>query len=213
MNSLKRNYAMSNRRRSFLFFLCLIFILTLIFLDKSLFENKRQSWFSNSTQRENSDFEKYHSKKFTVTNVIDGDTLDIDCPDIKNRYTRIRLLGIDTPEINSESGEMYFAMEALEFARNTAFGKEVTIYLDEKNNTRDKYNRLLTYVMLPGGEFLNEIILSEGFAYSYTKYRHSYYNKYNQLESRARSRKKGLWLNVTPDQFPQWLQDINKETK
>ena len=102
---------------------------------------------------------------------------------------------------------MYFAREASEFARKSALGKQVTIYLDEKGNTRDKYGRLLAYVLLPDSVFLNEIMLTDGFAYAYTKYRHSYYNKYNQLESRARSNKKGLWLNVKPEQFPQWLQD------
>ena len=198
---------MSNRRRKFLFFLCLLFLSLLSFLDQKYFSRSSKIWPENKIQNSNSDFEKYHSNTFTVTNIVDGDTLDINCPDNENRYTRIRLIGIDTPELYTESGEMYYAKEASEFAGESALGKSVIIYLDEISDTRDKYGRLLAYILLPDETFLNELMLSEGFAYAYTKYRHSFYNKYNQLESRARSNKKGLWLNVTPEQFPQWLQE------
>lgn len=204
---------MSNRRRKFLFSLLLTFMLFLAFLDNSDFGYKWRFGQSSAKTKTNSDLEKYHSNSFTVTNVIDGDTLYIDCQDGQNSYTRIRLLGIDTPEINTESGDMYFAREASDFARKTSLGKQITVYLDEKENTRDKYDRLLAYVLLPDGLYLNEMMLNEGFAYAYTKYRHSFYNKYNQLESRARSGKKGLWLNVTPEQLPQWLYDRDKEAR
>lgn len=177
-------------------------------MDKGAF---KQVWFVSETQRESLDFEKYHSHTFTVTHVVDGDTIDIDYPDKKDRYTRIRLIGIDTPEIYSESGPMYFGAEASDFVKRTAQGKEVTVYLDEGNDTRDKYGRLLAYIRLQDGIFLNEIILSEGYAYAYTKFRHSFYNKYKQLESHAKSGKKGLWKNVTPEQMPSWRQE-NSET-
>ena len=203
----KHKYAISRRSKRLIFIISLLCLSLLAFLDKNYFKYSFQSLPENKTRGSNSDFEKYNSNTFTVINVVDGDTLDINCPDGQNRYTRIRLLGIDTPEINTKSGEMYFAKEASEFTRKTSLGKQVTIYLDEPSGTRDKYGRLLAYVLLPDNVFLNEILLSDGFAYSYTKYRHSYYNKYNQLESRARTNKKGLWLNVKPDQFPQWLRD------
>ncbi|MBN2590855.1 MAG: thermonuclease family protein [Sedimentisphaerales bacterium] len=209
----KGKYALSKRGQRFIFVLCLLFILILAFLDKSYFNYSFQSWHENKTQSASSDIEKYHANTFTVTNVVDGDTLDINCPDNQNIYTRIRLLGIDTPEMNTESGEMYFAREASVFAQKSALGKQVTIYLDEISDTRDKYDRLLAYVLLPDSVFLNETLLSEGYAYAYTRYKHSFYNKYNQLESRARSNKKGLWLNVKPEQFPQWFQDSKKNNK
>jgi len=188
-------------------------MLFLAFLDNSYSGHKWRFGQYSTNTKTNSDFEKYHSNTFTVTNVIDGDTLDINCRDNQNSNTRIRLIGIDTPEINTESGDMYFAREASDFARKTSLGKHVTVYLDEKENTRDIYGRLLAYILLPDGVFLNEIMLSEGFAYAYTKYRHSFYNKYNQIESRARSGKKGLWLNVTPEQMPKWRHDRDAEAK
>ena len=158
-------------------------------------------------QRNLLDIEKYHNKTFTIINIVDGDTLDINCPDNEYQHTRIRLLGIDAPETNSESGIMYFGPEATVFATESSLDKKVDIYLDEGYETRGKYDRLLAYVQLSDGSFLNEIILNEGYAYADTRFRHSFYNKYKQLESRARSNKKGLWQNVTPNQFPQWMQE------
>jgi endonuclease YncB( thermonuclease family) len=84
--------------------------------------------------------------------------------------------------------------------------KNVTVYLDENNNTRDKYGRLLAYVKLPVRRFLNEVMLSEGFAYTDWRFHHSLYHKYKKLEAAARRQKKGLWLNVTLEQMPEWRQ-------
>lgn len=202
----KRNQAMSRRMRRFIFILCITILALLVFLDNSYFRHKWQPGSKSQTQTQNSDFEKYHSKNFTVIKVVDGDTLDIDHADDQSSYTRIRLLGIDAPEVNSESGSMYFSAQATDFTEKTVLGKQVTIYLDEGNDTRGKYGRLLAYLKLSDGKFLNEIMVTEGFAYADTRFRHSFYNKYNQLQSRARSNKKGLWKNVTPDQMPQWMQ-------
>ena len=101
---------------------------------------------------------------------------------------------------------MYFGKEASDFATNLAFGKQVTIFLDKDKNPRDKYHRLLAYVQLPDGKFLNEELLSEGYAYAYLPFKHSLFNKYKQLESVARNQKEGLWANVTPEQMPKWRQ-------
>jgi endonuclease YncB( thermonuclease family) len=60
---------------------------------------------------------------------------------------------------------------------------------------------------LPDGTFLNEVLLSEGYAYADLRFKHGLYNKYKQLESVARSQKKGLWAGVTPEQMPKWKQN------
>ncbi len=203
---IRRNCAMSNHRRRFFFILCLLFTTLLIFLDNIYFGHKWQLCSTTDTQSENSDFEKYHSENFTVTNVVDGDTLDINYPDSTKKYTRVRLLGIDALEIHSESSPEYYGLQVFDFVKQSVAGQVVTIYLDEGNDTRGKYGRLLAYVKLPDGRFLNEVMLSEGFAYADTRFRHSFYNKYNQLQSRARTSKKGLWKNITPEQMPDWLQ-------
>jgi len=198
---------MSKRRRTAVFVLCILSVAVFIWLDHSPVRRKWQPAPKSDQQAKAHDFEKYHAKTFTVVNVVDGDTIDIDIPDGKYEHTRIRLWGIDTPETKSTKfGVMYFGPEAADFTRRLVLGKQVTIYLDRGKDTRGKYGRLLAYIQLPDGRFLNEALLTEGFAYADLRFRHSFYNKYRQLEALARSQKKGLWENVTRRQLPEWLQ-------
>lgn len=198
---------MSRRRKNGIVFLCLLFLTLLVLLDHGRTGRRLQFPPKSEEKTKVFDLEKYHGKTFTVVHVIDGDTIDIDVPDGRYERTRIRLLGIDTPETGGEkSGVMYFGPEASEFTKKLALGKSVTVYLDSPNPTRGKYGRLLAYVKLPDGRFLNEVLLTKGFAYADTRFSHSFYNKYRQLQAVARSDKKGLWQNVTPDQLPEWLQ-------
>jgi len=197
---------MSKRRRSIIFTLCLLLVAVFVWLDHSPIRRHWQAQPKSEEQAKAYDFEKYHKKIFTVVNVVDGDTIDIDAPDDKYNQTRIRLWGIDTPETkHPERGVMYFGPEAADFTKNLTLGKQVTVYLEE-HRTRGYYGRLLAYVQLPDDRFLNEVLLSEGFAYADLRFRHSFYNKYRQLEAAARSQKRGLWQNVTREQMPEWLQ-------
>ena len=216
----KTTFAVSRRQQSILLAFGVLLISLLIGLDHSLLRHKRHF----QPQSAPVDFEKYNAKTFTVVKVVDGDTIDIDVPYGKYNHTRIRLWGIDTPETKSRSFGMpkldslkllpsakpdapvaYFGPQAYEFTKSLTLGKPVTVYLD-KADTRDKYDRLLAYIQLPDGRFLNEVLLGEGFAYADTRFKHSFYHKYKQLESAARSSKKGLWEKVTPDQMPEWRQ-------
>ncbi len=201
---------MSRRRRTGIIVLCILAVVLFVRLDHSLVKYKWQPQPKTEEQAKANDFQKYHAKTFTVVKVVDGDTIDIDIPDVNDSYTRIRLWGIDTPETkNPKLGVMYFGPEAAEFATKLVLGKPVTAYLDEGNNTRGKYGRLLAYVQLPDGRFLNEVLLAEGFAYADLRFRHSFYNRYKQLDASARGLKKGLWEKVTREQLPEWLQRMN----
>jgi micrococcal nuclease len=170
-----------------------------ITLDHTSVSYHRQRRHRSDRQIRAHDFQKYHAKTFKVINVVDGDTIDLGIPDGQDQHTRIRLWGVDTPE-------MYFGPEAGEFTDRETLGKEVVVYLDEANHTRDKYDRLLAYVQLPEGDFLNEKLLSQGFAYADLRFDHSFYNKYQQLQASARSLKRGLWKKVSREQLPEWLQ-------
>lgn len=139
--------------------------------------------------------------------VVDGDTLHLGVADTSGDVTKVRLIGIDAPEMGSgERERMYYAQEATEAAKRMALGKSVTVYLDRQAGSRDRYQRLLAYIQLPDGRFLNEELLSQGFAYADLRFKHGYYQKYLQLEAGARSLKEGLWAHVTIDQMPQWRQ-------
>ena len=203
---------MSRRRKTGILLLCLLGFALLAWLDHSTIAYRWPGRRSTDTPTQTDDLDTYHGKTFTVIHAIDGDTFDIDIPDGRHARTRVRLLGIDAPETNSEQATpMVFGPQATECLRELAFGKSVVVYLDAPNPTRGKYSRLLAYIQLPDGRFLNEVLLAEGCAYADRRFRHSFFNKYQQLEARARSGKKGLWRNATREQLPEWLQRMESK--
>ncbi|MHC4293119.1 MAG: thermonuclease family protein [Planctomycetota bacterium] len=199
-------YISSRHKKRALLSLLLVAVAFLIWYDRHYFANK---WPQTQTeqQKNTSDFSRYHGKIFRVLKVVDGDTLDIDEPDGQDDTTRIRLWGVDTPETkNPSTGQMFFGPQASDFTTKSTLNKQVTVFLDEGNNTRGKYGRLLAYIQLPDGRFVNEALLTGGFGYADVRFKHSFYHKYQQLETAARSQKKGLWQEVKREQLPIWLQ-------
>jgi micrococcal nuclease len=94
--------------------------------------------------------------------VIDGDTVDID---IGGREERVRLIGIDTPELHTETGAPEcMAPEAREFsASQLPAGTEVRLERDVVG--RDDYGRLLAYVYRRDDDaMVNELIVAGGYA-------------------------------------------------
>ena len=195
---------MSRRRRSGVILLCVLAAIAFAFLDHAVVKHKVRPLLLGE-RAAGSDHALYHGRSFSVVRVIDGDTLDIDASDDGQEYTRVRLLGIDTPETKGVAEPAYYGAEAAAFTTELAEGKEVALYLS-RDRTRGYYGRLLAYVKLPDGDFLNELLLAEGYAYADTRFEHDLYNKYQQIESMARARDKGLWREVRPDQMPNWLQ-------
>ncbi|MDD5506270.1 MAG: thermonuclease family protein [Candidatus Omnitrophica bacterium] len=135
-----------------------------------------------------------------VTRVVDGDTLMLE----NGQY--LRLLGIDTPEIHESnklhrdaqrSGQGIEAIKRLgrqsyQFTRQMVEGKRVRLEFDTERH--DKYNRLLAYVFLDDGTFLNGRIVEEGYA-SITHYKLNvkYADLFLKLYQQARENKRGLW--------------------
>lgn len=201
---------MSRRRRKTFFALAVLLLIALIAIDKTFLSKNRKKTKPASTSQQitkTADFEKYNGRTFTVVKIVDGDTIDIDIPDGKFNHTRIRLLGIDTPESDrSDIGQMYFSTQAADFVKQKALNKTVCVYLDTTYKTRGKYNRLLAYVQLSDMTFLNEVLLEKGLAYADLRFKHQFLNRYPQIESIARRNKVGLWKDVTRNQLPKWLQ-------
>lgn len=162
---------------------------------------------STRTPVRTDDQARYHDRSFGVVYVVDGDTLDIDAPDGAKPVTRIRLWGVDTPEMGRGKGPpMHFGAEAKEFAQRTLMGRLVHIVLSPKR-TRGKYGRLLAYVFLErGGRMFNEMLLEEGYAYADLRFDHHYFDRFKTIEKRARRSGVGLWAGVTTDQMPTWKQ-------
>ena len=196
--------AMSRRRRSALFFMCVLLAVALMWLDRGTGGGLRRA-ITRKWPRD--DFEKYHERTFKVVYIVDGDTLDIDISDEKYDHTRVRLLGIDTPETAGGKGEpMYYGAEATAFATKLALNKKVTVILDRKSRTRDRYNRLLAHLELKNGKILNEELIRNGFGYADLRFANDRFDKYVKLQDGAMKEKRGLWKEVKREQLPKWLQ-------
>ena len=196
---------MSRTARNALMVAFFLFLMpALIVLDHRYGSHLRQA-IEQSTYTD-ADFQKYHRKTFTVVKVVDGDTIDIDIPDGEHPNTRIRLIGVDTPETKHPTiGKMYYGPEATKYTTKQVLGKKVTILLDTVSDQRDRYGRLLAYVVLPDGRVLNAELIKNGFGYAYLNFPHSEFTAYQALMERAIAEKKGLWQNAVRDDLPRWL--------
>jgi micrococcal nuclease len=129
-----------------------------------------------------------HNAKVKVTRVVDGDTIDIS-PPVEGR-SRIRLIGVDTPEVHF--GTQPYGGEASAFAKQELSGEEVRLELDVQKI--DPYGRLLAYVYLPDGETFNETLLREGYAQAATFPPNvKYQERFLAAQREARAANRGLW--------------------
>lgn len=130
----------------------------------------------------------------TVTNVVDGDTLDVTF-DIGNT-ARIRMLGVNTPEtVDPRRAVECFGKEASAFTKSALEGKLVRLEADPQADERDVYGRLLRNVTLEDGTDFNAKLVSEGYAYAYLSFPLDPARKkqLNDLQTAAKEAKKGLW--------------------
>lgn len=145
------------------------------------------------------DASQYHGRAARVMRVIDGDTLEIDLPDMRTArpQTRVRLVGVDCPEMNAGAGTPEpWAKEATEFSHRLVEGASVTLLIDAAR-TRDPYDRLLAHVELPDGTLLNRELLAAGMARADDRWPHARLRQYEQAELIARRASIGVWSTPT----------------
>lgn len=117
-----------------------------------------------------------------VASVVDGDTFDTSSGE------RIRLLGIDAPEKDTEC----YGQEATQALRDRILSKTVELELDIVEI--DAYDRTLAYVYLDG-DFINGDLLRDGAACRLVIPPNDRYANYlATLEDSARASGAGLWL-------------------
>ena len=130
-----------------------------------------------------------------VVRIVDGDTLIINFSDNPWNFSsreRVRLIGVDTPEIvHPQKSVEIFGYEASAFTKMFVEGKYV--FLEFDRDLRDRYGRILAYVYTETSESLNAELIKQGFGKIYTKYNFKYKNKYIKYEKTAKENKLGLW--------------------
>lgn len=111
--------------------------------------------------------------KAKVASVYDGDTLTVDIDlgfDLWLRNQKVRVAGIDTPEVNSKNADLRTrAIAARDRVRALIpDGSDVTL-VSEKYDPTEKYGRILAKVRIDGlGIDLATELIEEGFATPYS---------------------------------------------
>lgn len=140
----------------------------------------------------------------TIVKVNDGDTVVLR---YRGTTEHVRLIGIDAPEsygnerAHRESNRTGRSLESIIALgkRSSAYlkdllpiGSQVSLEFDVEK--RDRYQRLLAYLYLKDGAFLNEKILIDGFARPYTVPPNVRYAKrFQKAADKARNSNSGLW--------------------
>jgi len=129
--------------------------------------------------------------KVRVTSVQDGDTITVR---VDGRSEKVRLVGIDSPEMKDERpGYREAAIAARDYARSRLKGKTVTLEPDGRQDDRDKYARLLRYVILGDGTNFNEELVRKGYARVYDRFSFTMKPQFKESESEAKRERIGLW--------------------
>ncbi len=130
------------------------------------------------------------SNALFINRVVDGDTVDITGPDGE---TKVRLYGIDAPELNQRYGR-----EARGLLEAVADSDDVLIDPME----RDQYGRVVA-VLYVDGRNINRELVKSGAAWVYRPLcRADFCSEWIGLESDARVNRRGLWYDRRP--APPW---------
>lgn len=139
-----------------------------------------------------------------VQRVVDGDTFVLEGGE------RVRMLGIDTPE-KFESRKLENDAErsgkdkktiqklgelASQYTKKLIEGKKVILVPEPNYEDKDRYGRLLRYVYLEDGTFVNKKIVEDGYANAYRTFPISKLDEFIQAEKEARENGRGLWGDV-----------------
>lgn len=132
-----------------------------------------------------------------VLRIWDGDTFD--CTDGKEQY-RIRINGIDAPEMNQPNG----ALSRKILASIIGNRKVQVIPLEF-----DTYGRVLATVLTDEGQDISEILITYGYAWHYVLYDSN--PRYRAAEQKARENRNGIWSqHDSPVQPWLWRAGIKK---
>ena len=126
----------------------IILVSLLLFITSCSFNQNIQG---NVVSQENLEKINTTEQAYLVTNVIDGDTFKI------QNNQKVRLIGINAPE----KDEKYYK-EATQYLTNLILNQRVILERDISET--DRFGRLLRYVYLENGTFINLEMIKNGHA-------------------------------------------------
>ena len=90
----------------------------------------------------------------TVVHAVDGDTIVVE---VAGRTERVRILGADTPEtVDPRKPVQCYGPEASAYSKAHLSGRSVRLEFDVER--RDRYGRLLAYVLVDGKRYEDDLL-------------------------------------------------------
>ena len=134
-----------------------------------------------------------------VAQVADGDTVILDAGQ------KVRLLGIDAPELEREGQPADFlAHKAKQVLTELAQGQRVRLEYDKLRY--DRFGRILAYVVLPDGLNLSREMVRQGLARVYTVPPNKrFYEELLADQREAISARRGIWLKALKQDEPSYI--------
>lgn len=122
-----------------------------------------------------------------VLHAVDGDTLELE------DGRRVRYIGIDTPEtVHPKKKVQCYGPQAS--ARNHQLVDGALVRLVKDVEDTDRYGRLLRYIYLEDGTFVNWVLVAEGYARVYTWPPNiAYTTEFENAQNTAKTALSGLW--------------------
>jgi micrococcal nuclease len=138
-----------------------------------------------------------------VHRIIDGDTL------VLQGGLRVRVLGIDAPEMEKEGQPAEFlAHKAKAVMGDLTRGQ--TLHLEYDRQRYDHYGRLLAYLFLSDGTFINAELVRQGLARVYFHAPNERYrDRLLAAQREAIEAQRGVWLKLLKQDEPYYLGNRN----
>ena len=140
---------------------------------------------------------------YSVISVADGDTITVL---IDGEKEKIRLIGVDTPETHHPDKPVQcYGPEASGYTSGLLLGSTVTLEADPLSDNRDRYDRLLRYVILEDGTDFNKSLIEQGYGFAVLGFDHSRMSSYVQSQNAAENSDRGLWSDCVIDDTGDYL--------
>lgn len=133
---------------------------------------------------------------YSVSRFIDGDTIAVN---MNGKTEKIRMIGVDTPETHKPNTPVQcYGPAAAAFTKNILYGKKFRLVSDSLSTNRDRYNRLLRYIVLADGTNFNQRLIEQGYGFYYPYFPFTKSDDFAASQAIAKSQNRGIWGNCNP---------------
>lgn len=166
----------------------------ILLLSYATYYGQQHGWLDSAGQA----VESNQPGLYSIAHFVDGDTIAVN---MNGKVETVRFVGVDTPETHKPNTPLQcYGPAAAAYTKNTITqaGSKVRLASDSLSTNRDRYGRLLRYIYLPDGTFLNEQLVLNGYAFYYPYFPFTKSSQFQADEQQAMAAHRGLWSSCHP---------------